>query len=52
MVPDSEMSEQIQHTVEIYLFTDDELVFRFGEIIKEKFEIYGTSKSSAFYFEI
>ena len=45
-------SEQIQHAVEIDLFTDSKLVFRLYEIIKQKFEIDSTSESSAFYFEI
>ena len=45
-------SEQIQHAVEIDLFTDNKLIFRLYEIIKQKFEIDSTSESSAFYFEI
>ena len=45
-------SEQIQHAVEIDLFTNSKLVFRLYEIIKQKFEIDSTSESSAFYFEI
>ena len=45
-------SEQIQHAVEIDLFTDSKLVFRLYEIIKQKFEVDSTSESSAFYFEI
>ena len=45
-------SEQIQHAVEIDLFTDSKLVLRLYEIIKQKFEVDSTSESSAFYFEI
>ena len=45
-------SEQIQHAVEIDLFTNNKLIFRLCEIIKQKFKIDSTSESSAFYFEI
>ena len=49
---DLDYSEQIQHAVEIDLFTDSKLVFRLCEIIKQEFKIDSTSESSAFYFEI
>ena len=49
---DLDYSEQIKHTVEIDLFTDNKLIFRLCEIIKQKFKIDSTSEASAFYFEI
>lgn len=45
-------SENIQHTVEIDLFTDCKPAFRLCEIIKQKFQIDSTSESSAFNFEV
>jgi len=49
---DLDYSEQIQHTIKIDLFTDNKLIFRLCEVIKQEFKIDSASESSAFYFEI
>ena len=46
------MSEKIKHAVEIYLFTDNELVFGSGEIVEQEFQDDGASETAAFDFEI
>ena len=45
-------SEQVQHTVQIDLFPDMEMILRSGHIIKKKFQNQGTAQSPPFYLEI
>ena len=45
-------SKKIQHIIQIYLFSDMNLIFRFSHIIQQKFQNQCTSKSSSFNLKI
>ena len=45
-------SKKIQHIIQIYFFSDMDLIFRFSHIIQQKFQNQGTSKSSSFNLKI
>ena len=45
-------SKKIQHIIQIYFFSDMDLIFRFSHIIQQKFQNQCTSKSSSFNLKI
>ena len=45
-------SKQIQHVIQIYTFSDMQVIFRLCHIIKEKFQNQGAAKSPTFNFKI